>query len=161
MIVASSSDIVVGIDPGARGALAVLNHGLPEAHLVMPQDLREIISWVESYTPAHVFIEKAQSFPGQGVSSAFNYGRHYGELLGILQALQIPFTAVGPRLWTSKMHMGISGTEAKKKSLEAFHRHFPMVDACPPRCKKPHDGIVDAYLIAAYGQRFLRGKGLE
>lgn len=106
----------------------------------------------------HCFIERAQSFPKQGVASSFNYGRHFGHLEAIVAASKVPYTLVAPVAWTRDMHQGIEKfLPSKEKSFLAVTRLFPSVDLRKnARCKKPHEGIMDALLIAAYGQRKLQ-----
>lgn len=147
--------VIVGIDPGQKGAIVELGDDIFVHPMPGIADVRNLLDASEPY---HVFIEKAQSFPGQGISSAFNYGVHFGELLGCIQALGIAHTLVPPRTWTKVMHAGCAAGEPKERSLEAARRLFPSVNLVQPRCKKPHDGIVDALLIAEYGRRVLNGK---
>jgi len=45
--------------------------------------------------------------------------------------------------------------DTKATSLSAAHSTFPGVSFVQPRCKKEHDGCVDAALIAYYGLRKL------
>ncbi len=161
--------IIIGIDPGLKGALATLSpsytktNGVRVELKVMPESMAEVIAHLEWHAngegAAHVFIEKAQSMPRQGISSAFNYGTHFGHLLGIIQALGLAHTQVGPRTWTKAMHLGTFPDEPKKRSLEAAQRLFPDIKlTATDRSKKPHDGLVDALLIAEYGRRIMQGK---
>lgn len=154
--------IVIGIDPGKKGGIAKLR-ALPVSGYamslilnVMPEDPRSFADHLRGDEALHVFIEKAQSFPGQGIASAFNYGRHFGELLGILH--NVPHTLVHPKIWTKAMHEGTTKADAKVRSLEAARRLFPNYDfRATSKCKKPHDGLIDAALIALYGWRKLVG----
>ena len=86
----------------------------------------------------------------------FTYGDHFGQLQGFLMAFGIPFTLVSPVTWTKVMHTGIDASlPAKKKSMLAFQRSAVNVTLIPPGCRVPHDGLVDAYLIAEWGRRHL------
>ncbi len=153
---------IAGVDPGKNGGLVLL-HTLPgdfapdvEAY-VMPV-IQEFAAIMLSNKKAHVFIEKAQSFPGGGVSGMFNYGQHFGELLGVLWAYDIPHTLVPPRTWSKVLHAGTAGTDTKKRSVEAAQRLYPNVrlSAGGERAKRPHLGIVEALLIAEFGRRQLK-----
>lgn len=160
---------IIGIDPGATSgawcSLACDHHGsilnsewatMPEMYLLA--DLLEVTPGLK-----HVIVEKAQTMPNQGGVSTFRYGAHYGTILGILIALKLPHTLVHPSHWTRIMHagtktLGKGRAEAKKRSLEAALRLFPERDLrATPRSSKPHDGIIDAMLIAEYGRRHLFG----
>lgn len=157
--------IVIGIDPGINGGIAVLNpNGSVERTFTMPptpQEFEYELSTYAGFTDssayyAHVFLERAQSMPKQGIVSAFNYGRHFGELIGILIGLEIPYTLVPAAKWTKVMHASTKKGTPKQKTLEAVKRLYPSLDLrATPRCKKPHEGIVDALAIATYGVRTL------
>jgi crossover junction endodeoxyribonuclease RuvC len=146
---------ICGIDPGQTGGLALISqHGI--AVDVMP-DISLFATWIgvqkRGWGNLHVFIEKAQTMPKQGIASAFNYGRHFGELLGVLVAYSIPHTLVPPATWTRQMHLGCTADKPKGKSLEACQRLFPEVNLIPGKKRKPHDGIIDALLLAEFGRR--------
>jgi hypothetical protein len=149
--------LVVGIDPGKDGGFVGLSdEGAFMCAAVMPEDVREIMDYLGEWEPSHVFLEKAQAMPKNGAVSMFNYGMGYGILRGVLLTMAIPHTLVPPGTWTRMMHAGASGKEAKKKSLEVARRLFPTADLRKPVSgKKPHEGIVDALLIAEYGRRTL------
>lgn len=146
--------LICGIDPGAKGALAFLSNGVLMTR-VMP-DANGIADLLSDNPPDHVFVEKAQSFPGQGVSSAFNYGRHFGEILGVLITLRQRHTLVTPQMWARALHVGSKAGDAKARSLEVAKRLWPGFDwRASARCKIAHDGQVDAALIAEWGRRQL------
>ena len=150
---------VVGIDPGKTGALALATHIEVEQMEVMPEFPKSILEILKSWKPDHVFLEKAQAMPKNGAVSMFKYGVSYGEIRGLLIAMAIPFTLVPPRTWAKVMHKGADGkdTTAKEKSKEIAHRIFPHLNfLATERSKKPHDGLIDAALIAEYGRRELK-----
>ena len=75
-----------------------------------------------------------------------------GLLIGVVEALRIPYTQVHPRIWQKVAWEGVSRKgDTKHTSLVAIRRLYPhMKFIATPRSKKPHDGIVDAVLIAYY-----------
>lgn len=151
---------ILAIDPGQRGGLALISSG--DASVEVLPSLSALIALLEwhaaSNDPTHTFIEKCQSFPKQGITSAFNYGVHFGELLGVVQAIGLVHTLVPPKTWTKVMHAGTKDAGPKARSLEAVRRLFPHINLlATERCKKPHDGMIDALLIAEYGRRQLAG----
>ncbi|MFK7825779.1 MAG: hypothetical protein AB8G05_16620 [Oligoflexales bacterium] len=97
------------------------------------------------------FIEKCQSRPGQGIQAMFNYGVHFGEILGFLAARKVPHVLVNPRRWQAKMLGNFNKGESKKA---AYAKDWPSASFVPIGGKKPHDGIVDACLIAEYGRTY-------
>lgn len=154
--------MIIGIDPGKTGGVCIFSEGLMSLLFAMPENIQELIgdfrSVIElassSESKLMVWLEKSQPMPKQGVTSVFTYGRHFGNLEGIITALKMPCTLVQPREWTKEMHRGTSQDTPKKRSLEAALRLAPSVNfLATPKCKKPHEGLVDAYLIAEYGRR--------
>jgi len=82
---------ILGIDPGCKGAICILNDGditfysMPKT----PDGISEIIK-AHCKGQYHVFVEKAQVMPKNGAVGMFNYGRGFGEILGILTYHQAP-----------------------------------------------------------------------
>lgn len=168
---------VIGIDPGFSGALVITNGqkaGLAKMPLLVNGKDREI-DWrglkqvLEDFGRMdkktlpfpHIFLERAVSF-GMGTKSAFNYGRGFGMIELVLQDCDYPYTLVEPQKWTKLMHAGVrKDLKPKAKSMIAARRLFPKI---LPFCTfdkkgKPHDGAIDALLIAGYGLRQIYGPG--
>ena len=160
---------VIGIDPGLHGGLACLLHDAGATVRVMPLlghgdlDTADLGAWLQamriSYPPIHVFLEKAQSMPKQGVASAYNYGRTCGLIEGTVRTLGLPYTMVPPAAWHRAIMAGIPRDgRPKDRALIAAQRLFPLVSLlASARSRKPHDGIIDALLIAEFGRRILAG----
>jgi hypothetical protein len=161
---------VIGIDPGNSGALVLLGKEVFEFSLMpLKQDgkssvvdyrgLEKSIAALASKVSGQVdmvFLERAYA-GGMGATSAFNYGRGFATLELVVELLDLPVTYVEPAKWTKVMHQGISkDLKPKAKSVIAAKRLFPkefrMVPV-GPKSGKPHEGILDALLIAGYGMR--------
>lgn len=142
----------LGVDPGATGAVSIVS---PSGCKVYDFELLGKIIDVAHFrnlilpykSDAWVFIERAQSFPGQGISSAFNYGVTYGLLLGTVIGMGFPFTEVSPAKW--KKAMGIN--DDKDKSRSEACRIWPHMHEELKR-KKDHNRA-EALLLAEYGRR--------
>lgn len=163
---------VLGIDPGQSGGLCLLPDDLTDIQIQVMPSPHELCALLVEWRPKHVFLEKAQAMPKQGVSSVFTYGHHNGVVEGILIALGIPHTLVPPSVWSAEIHKGTKikkrkASEAgnasqlknmrKQRSLEAATRLFPWLDfRGTAKSKKAHMGIVEAVLIAEYGRRSLK-----
>jgi len=99
--------IYIGIDPGQSGGIAIISPtGNMSIHKMPPteHDTNVILEKVAIYcahhnSPPYCLIEGVHSFPGQGVSSSFKFGRNYGFLRGVLVANKIPFNEVSPQKW--------------------------------------------------------------
>lgn len=152
---ASDNFIVMGIDPGVKGAAVLLDSAgsVISAMLLEDLDCQTFIALFTEHAIDHVYLEKAQSFPGQHASWMFSYAVGFGKLLGWLEAAQATYTLVAPVTWTKALHKGCTAKEAKGKSLEAAKRLFPKVKLITGKGHVPHMGIVDALLIAEYGRR--------
>lgn len=154
--------LFLGIDPGLGGALALVSVAGRVEVLVAPKfektlDLEKIKFWLwpKRALIQHAVIEQVGARPGQGVSSMFKFGRVYGNMEGLLTALEIPYTLISPQRWMKTMHAGVPlELEAKERSAIAASRLFPKANLVRgPRSGKPHDGVVDAVLIAEYCRR--------
>jgi crossover junction endodeoxyribonuclease RuvC len=87
--------------------------------------------------------------PGQGVTSMFNFGRSYGDVRGVIGAMEVPLHFVTPQKW--KKHFGLS-SDKEQSRLRAI-RMFPAVADSFKR--KKDDGRAEAALIALYGSEVL------
>lgn len=147
----------VGIDPGKSGALSSV--GDINAAIKMPLvgkdiDCRAIRDFLIMTKPELVIIEKVGAMPGQGVTSMFNFGKSYGIVIGIVDAMEIPYQLATPQEWKKAV---LSGTKKDKNdAIEFTRRRYPEIPLIPPRCKNPHDGIADATCMAHYAKEIKR-----
>jgi crossover junction endodeoxyribonuclease RuvC len=147
--------MILGIDPGLSGGYAMILDGEVVAARPMPVEggliqigtIAAILGAVERRKL--VIIEKVHSMPGQGVASMFKFGTGFGQLIGMCQALNVPFQLVTPQAWKAKV---LAGTTKDKEAAIAFVRsRYPTVSIVPPGCRVPHDGVADAVCLAHYG----------
>lgn len=139
--------IFIGIDPGARGGIGILNGDNVQ---VVPYSNQALLEFCQLYQDiALVTVEKVHAMPGQGVTSMFTFGRNYGYIVGVLEAFQMQYTLIDPRTW--KNYFGI--TADKRSSIYKCQELYPGVNLLPtPRCKKESDGMAEALLIARWGK---------
>lgn len=143
--------LLCGIDPGKSGGIALLDEGaIIDKALLSDVTPRK---WLLDRKCQIVYIEQAQSFPKQGIASAFNYGRDYGYLLGTLAGSGIALHLVRPAVWARRVHtMAPKIDDAKERSLWCARHLWPAQDwLATPKSTKPHDGLIDAALIAYFG----------
>lgn len=154
--------IFIGVDPGARGAFSVVNDKseLLE-YWVMGElyDMRlKLLPYVDDLKV--VAIEKAQAMARhgvkQGAASMFKYGKGYGKLLGMFETLQLPHEEITPMTWMPKMYGKMEKGTSKIKGMELCKAMHPDHSFIPKRCRKMHDGVCDATMIAHYARRFLQ-----
>ena len=111
------------------------------------EKMRECGCW---YREARCCLEKVGAMPGQGVTSTFTFGEGFGFIQGVLMALGISFQLVPPQKWKKEFSLNSD----KQKSIEVCQKLFPEVDLYrTERCKKPHDGMAEALLLACYASR--------
>lgn len=130
--------------------------------------------------PPYAFIEDVHAIYGSSSGATFDFGFTCGAIQAAVASLCIPYTTVQPKVWQKEVYQGIpevrktpvvikkgnrkgqkkkGARDTKKMSLIAAKRLFPTVDFRKnEQCRKPHDGIVDAILIAEYGRRTREGK---
>jgi len=149
-------NVICRIDPGVTGAIAFYLPDVPGRVAVedVPVAGGEIsaphlASLIRRFSPSMAVIERVNAFPGQGVTSVFNFGRSYGDVRGVVGALNIPLHFVSPQKW--KKHFGLSSDKDQSRMLAI--RMFPNV-ADHFKLKK-HDGRAEAALIALYGAEVL------
>jgi crossover junction endodeoxyribonuclease RuvC len=145
---------VMGIDPGQAGGLALLNQSGAVLWVTkMPEtegDLIDLLRGEQYIVPQDgliAILERAQSFPGQGVASSFKYGMHFGSLRATLIACRIPFHEVRPAIW--QRHLGALSHGDKGVTKRIAQQLFPG--------EKVTHAIADALLIAEYGRRVYVG----
>lgn len=150
----------VGIDPGQSGGVVFLNDDgeiigsdVMQGPLWFISVMKPLTETIELQTM--IFLEKCQPMPKNGSVSMFHYGTHFGELMGMLYALSLPFELVPPQSWTKTMHAGANKKDPPKvRSLASVQRLFPKANLlATSRSRKPHEGLIDALLIAEYGRR--------
>lgn len=156
----------VGIDPGQKGGIAFLDKKQNLNIHVMPESAGDLDKLLKVYKNSinHLFLEKAQAFKGQGISSTFSYAENYGVIQGILISNSIPFTLITPKEWQKMMFLGTKAKKGTKKrdpkerALEAANRVFAKRNSFwlrNKRCTKPHDGMIDAALLAEACRRMI------
>lgn len=157
--------MIIGIDPGLSGGIAVCGHdgrlrsatNIPTVLIgtKMRIDVNALITVLLPWRSddAAVYLEFVSSMPRQGVASAFNFGRTFGEIHGVVAALRFRVHLVPSQVW--KFQMGLRAKEdttvktRKTASLLQAKRLFPEHAHLFERVKD--DGRAEAALIAHYG----------
>ena len=154
--------LIIGIDPGIKGAICILKDGVVIDVFDMPvmpvgkknksqvngsQIYNEILKVIEKEDKqdVKVVIEQVSAMPGQGVTSMFNFGQSYGVLKGIFSAMQIPMDFVSPVKW--KKYFNLINTQKDSSRTKAIE-FFPYISAKLSRKKDANKA--DAILIASF-----------
>lgn len=147
----------IGIDPGKKGSLALLEDGRVS---IFPFDEDTYINVLGKVDPhaAVCCLEHVGAMPGQGVTSMFNFGTNFGFIQGVLRAYKIPFELVRPQKW--KKEFSITGD--KNSSIQVCKRLFPEVSLLrTEKCKKEDDNVAESVLLAEFARRKLGVKQCE
>lgn len=155
--------IVLGIDPGLTGGLALVETG-ERPRVLLAGDIpvkgekakrrvhtAGVLRFIQKFHPHHAFIERAQAMPDQGASSGFIYGRAVGALEACVEGMQIPLTVIESTAW--KKANGLIKT-GKEESRQRALMLFPEADSFFAR--KMDHGRAEAALIAWFGIMLLR-----
>jgi crossover junction endodeoxyribonuclease RuvC len=163
--------LIIGIDPGLSGAIAVVD--LDSNTLVdmidMPLfekptesrvsgvfryiDIQGLSSMIDTYAPhtSIAVLEEPGAMPGQGLGSTFRFGHICGQLHGLMAGHYIPTVPVKPGVWK-----GALGLTSDKDTSRVFASQlFP--DYGYLWAKKKHNDRAEAALLTVYGKKYLKG----
>lgn len=147
---------IIGIDPGAGGAMAVWNKGISKIYKC-PKDTETMadivkeslyINKTKNIGEVYAYMELVHAMPHDGRSSLFKFGTNYGKWLGILGAFKVPTTLVSPqrwmKYWKDKLNIKLSKDKSsRKRELKEIASHYTD--------KKITLYNADAILITMYG----------
>lgn len=152
---------VIGIDPGASGAIAMIDTETQVLSIMdMPivpvgksktrkeVDGRSIAAFVMGYDPDDIpvaYIEDVWSLPTDGHVGAFSFGDKYGTVKGVLSAFDIDMFRVRPQTWKVKMKTPTDKDGARKRACVLFPNHTDLF------ARGKDDGRAEAAIIALYG----------
>jgi hypothetical protein len=154
----------IGIDIGLNGAISIM---YADGHIEiapMPVIGKVIdihtLKYIINRKDAVVVFEDLGVIFGTSKATAFSMGYQVGILEALCVSLNLPYHKVKAKVWQKDMFQGVpeltkSGKrDTKGMALVACQRMFPTLKLTfGERATKPHDGLVDAVLIAAYGKR--------
>ncbi len=150
---------ILAIDPGQSGGVAVAQFGKTDCHAMPPTPgdllalLRDIQRAADIERSALVCVlEEVNGFAGkaQPGSAMFTFGKQFGFIQGVVQALGIRLELVRPQVWQKAFGLGTaarcaSKTEWKNKLKAEAQRRFPHL--------KVTLSTADALLILDYAMR--------
>ena len=141
--------IVLGVDPGLKGALAWLNMS---GDLIRVEDMPVIDGNVNGPYLALLLrqdeldlavVERVHSMPKQGVASTFKFGVGYGTVLGVLAAYDVSVYHMTPGEWKGHMRLGKTKEHSRRMAVDRWPKwvdSFHLVK---------HEGRAEAALMAA------------
>jgi hypothetical protein len=158
--------IYIGIDNGLTGGLAAISDhpGAPISMAIMPTrgkskgnevDAYTVMQWMTSqFNPDHITV--ILETPGKhspGAQALCSMWDSYGAIRGVLESKLIRHHRITPQAWQRVMLPGCAKGDTKAAALAKARQLWPQEPwLASPRCSKPHDGMIDAALIAEYGR---------
>jgi len=160
--------IYIGIDNGLNGAIVGIDKERKVIYsFIMPvfkvKNKHEFNVWgivkifdqmikIHGRENISVILEQAHVRPISGKRACFTTGFCFGMMQGILESLKIRYEIISPREWQSKMLRTTKKSDTKALAILLCQRNWPTEDwKASTRCKKPHDGLCDAGVMALYG----------
>jgi hypothetical protein len=157
--------IYIGIDNGLTGGIAAVHTpGEIEKIWTMPTrnkakgnevDAEIIASFFDSFERSEitVVLETPGKF-AKGIMAISSMWDSYGAIRGVLECRGIRHHRITPQAWQKVMLVGCAKGDTKPFALQQARRLWPQETwLASPRCSKPHDGMIDAALIAEYARR--------
>ena len=148
--------LYLGIDPGKKGGIVGVNC-LGQISYMIPMPAIEVLpKLLASIKINHVCIEHSQVYRHDGKKSAFTNGQRLGQLEGVMIAMGFSFDLIKPKLWQKHMICSPRYHDTKRRALVSANKVFRKTKSFWLPTKRhtvPHDGIIDAALIAEFCRR--------
>lgn len=147
--------LIVGVDPGLSGGIAILSDAeqwaLPLPILGNEIAVGALLGLLPPPSEVRaVIVERLGVRPKQSAQSGATQGINHGRITGALEACGYPLRLVRPQDWKARV---LKGTRKDKTAAIAFaQRAYPAIDLIPGECKVPQDGLADAVCLAEWGR---------
>lgn len=144
------AECILGVDPGLQGAIAFYFPDNP--HEITAEDVPLVAGAIDGATlaqrlqqmrPTRAVIERVGAMPKQGVSSTFKFGRAFGTVLGVVQALGIPMRLMTPTMWKRAYGLDSDKEKARALAIELWPRATCFA-------RKMDHGRAEAALLARF-----------
>lgn len=159
----SNGLVTMGLDPGARGAIAVVDGTAVEVW-DMPTDsegrvdafalLRRVLAVRATYDPVAALLERVGARPHDTPQTAFALGYAYSAAELSICASGVPVLLRTPQTWRRGVGLPIGADKAASRALA--QRIFPADAGLFARDRD--DGRAEAALMAVYCQMLLKNK---
>jgi crossover junction endodeoxyribonuclease RuvC len=141
--------IIIGVDPGVSGALALFDEGKLQSVADMPVfegrvDALELSALLQG--AEIVYVENQHPMPRNGTIASFKLGMNYGVVLATIENLMIPIVRIPASTW--KIWNGLRG-KPKDASVQLARELWPNLR--PEIRLAKHHNRAEAALIARYG----------
>ena len=165
--------MIIGIDTGITGALAFYDPAKQEIKVwdiptktfevagktkagnkkkrreVDLDALSKILINLRSKNVREVVIEKVHASPNDGAAQGFNFGKVYGQVVGLCHGLGFEITQCSPQAWKREFNLiGTDKEAARQLAIEIW--------GCEYFKLKKHHNRADSAFIAAFGHKLLK-----
>jgi hypothetical protein len=146
---------IAGIDPGANGAICVLDSKDP-GHIglwgLKKNPIYETANWLHNQHVEAVWIEDVHSIHGTAAKSNFTFGKNLGYVTAISEIVtQGNFSRlVTPKVWQKYIGVNVKGPAIKIHVAQIAKSIYPAAIIHGPKGGLL-DGYSDALMIAHYG----------
>jgi hypothetical protein len=159
--------IYIGIDNGITGGLVALSDrpGPPIAMIKTPSkrwrrrneiDIRSIHRWISDVTSGNLsnaFYTVEEPNNSRNASTAYSVASSFHSLRGFFDAKFLDFDRITPQSWQKRMLGKFETGQSKKAALAKARELWPDEKwLASPRCSTPHEGMIDAALIAEFSR---------
>ena len=142
--------IIIGIDPGLSGAIAILEDNKVLGIFDMPvmaegkknkrqlnssQLVNIITDNTDKTKEIAVIVEQVNAMPGQGVTSMFNFGQTFGAIKGVCAALKLPIFFVRPSKWKKHFELINSSKDSGRTKVIEMYPSLSNQLSKKKRCK--------------------------
>lgn len=149
---------ICGIDPGAKGAMCVLDSTNPtctdifEFHRKTPY---AIANWLYHQQVDCIWLEDVHALHGSAAKATFNFGKNVGYITAISHVIikddSTKFHLVKPKIWQKFVGVTAVGSKLIKPEVAQLAQSlFPNTQMYGPKGGLK-DGVSDACMIAYYG----------
>lgn len=154
--------MIVGVDNGLEGGLSAISKfdGSLIGKIAMPCrqqskkreiDICKIHKWLSDLNTPFVLAIEEPLTHAKSSQAVRSMAISFGKLLGMAECKGYDVVRVSVQKWQKKMLGFVPKGKTKQVALEVAQGYEPSENWLKnKRCKVPHDGMVDAFLIAHY-----------
>lgn len=160
------SKLYIGIDNGVTGGMCAISgpHSKVISFKRMPVkvsrakevNVRGFKDWVIAVTGDQLEgVKFLLEEPGgsKSAAAAKSMAGSFHALRGFFETKGLSWERITSAAWQKVMLPGCKKGQTKARALARSSELWPDENFIPDGCKTPHDGVIDAALIAEYGRR--------
>jgi hypothetical protein len=165
----SAIQVIVGIDNGISGGIVALSQfdGSVIDYTQMPVEtvdgksevhIKGILYWLDQFNPLSTVVVIEEPLKHAKSSQAMrSMSISFGKILGLCEAIEYPTYRMQVKEWQDvELGKKLAKGQTKAVALAKAQQHWPDETwLATSRSRTPHDGIIDAALIARHYLRHI------